>query len=224
MDGSVRKANFTVKKANIDDIGPLSLSEIKCLHDSKVVNGDDLVFNLIDKSEDKVANIATNVVEHATIDSSFWFFSDVFVKDTLDRIKTIFMSRNYGNNKLIKRKSSVSDNFIKYCTFEQFLESEFTISNFVKLCNLNKLSQPFAQWLFEIFNIYDIYIDRLEFLELLLSPEPEFARNFFEKKFKEKEVSSYMFSQYNRWRLCIPIYLERDSKYYKHFNNKVLNA
>lgn len=202
-----KKEAFNIQDERIGAIGPLDINSLIFWMDSGMIDKNAKVLAVGSTEPQPITQV---IEEHGNITGNppqnwfLWTDTNSPFNSMVNRVNKCFLSRQSLSDQKYTpppAPSTIQD-------FEIFLEQNPEVSPEISNLGLNKISQPFAQWMYKTLIDLEASIGPEDVLKLLLNPDPKFARRFFTTKLNNEQVASKLFSVYNQWRVYIPIYLE----------------
>ncbi|EAY13272.1 hypothetical protein TVAG_464060 [Trichomonas vaginalis G3] len=166
--------------------------------------------NILDGNTGQTMQI-TKILEESTQTASpmpnwfLWTTNQTPFNNMFARVNKCFVSKQSLTDFKI---ANTQFSFGSVQDYELFLEQEIEISPAVKKFNINKLAQPFAQWVYKTFTDLHTDITPEEVLDFILNPNPDYCRSVINSRVKPESVANKFFSVYNQWRVYIPCFVE----------------
>ena len=208
------KESFNIQDEKIGSVGPMDLATLKMWLDSGMVDPKANVLEVGSTQPMTVEQLleTRQPQGHPPPDWYLWTDNKSPFNNMVNRVNKCFTSRqSLPDSKMFSiQNSQVSLTAVQ--DFELFLEQGYKISPTVQAMNLNKLAQPFAQWVVKTFAELKCNVTDQEIRQFLLNTDPLTSRKFVFSKVQPESNAQKFFSVYNQWRVYIPIYIDPNAQ------------
>lgn len=198
---------YSIQDDRIGSVGPLDFSMLQYWYDTGMIDNHATVLDGTTGLTHQVGEILSNATQTASpIPNWFlWTNNQVPFNNVLARINKCFVAKQSLSDFKI---ANTQFSFGSVQDYELFLEQEIEIHPEIKKLHINRLAQPFAQWIYKTFTDLHANITFDEVLDFLLNTSPESCRSIIHSKVKPETVANKFFSVFNQWRVYIPVYVD----------------
>ena len=209
-----KRESFMVYDEKTSYVGPFDISTLRYLTfygyflpTQIVVEQNSSTNSTIEKVLSEKTDVLNN--EENFNEIVFWKIPHISYFQLSSRLLKCFQSRQSLTQKSILSLSQLAQVSLgSFQDFDQYLEDNHPISQEILSLNLNVLSHQFANWLYSSLISIKCSITPIELKNILLESNPSSIRNFFSTKISSDSYLSKIISNFNQWRVFIPIYEE----------------